>query len=249
MICFAGYFTHAPLDCTTTYGTLYFWPVSEYRVSLSYVSVVDPVYTLPLLVFVIAAALRARPLLARVGLAYSLSYLALGAFQNVRAEQVLTRITTARGHVPKRRDVFSTFMNQVTWRSLYEAEGRIFADQIRVPLVGAPCVTQGASLVPLEPPSPAAGPGEKRGQRLLRWFSSGWVARDPDNPELMGDIRYSVVPGGTRPFWGVVVDEHDTPHWVSTRAERKIGLSSVLELIFDTPEGSVCGDAIDTRVQ
>jgi inner membrane protein len=238
----AAYLTHAPLDCTTTYGTLFFWPFSDYRVSLSYVSVVDPVYTIPLLAAVIWAARRARPLLARVGLAYSLLYLALGAVQNVRAEAIQERLAMSRGHEPVRRDVFTTFMNQVTWRSLYEAEGRIHVDQIRVPYFGVACVTEGGSLVPLEQAPAHLGPEARRGRQLLRWFSSGWVARDPKDAELMGDVRYSMLPYGTRPFWGVVIDERrDQARWVNTRSERKIEVSDVVDLIFTVPPHSVCG--------
>jgi inner membrane protein len=239
-----GYLTHAPLDCTTTYGTLYFWPLSDYRVSLSWVSVVDPLYTLPMLALVIAAMVKGRPSLARIGLAWSLFYLGLGATQRARALAIQQELAVARGHEPSRRDAFTTFMNQVTWRSLYEADGRIHVDQIRVPYVGTTCVTPGASLLPLDSPAPDAGPGELRGHRLLRWFSSNWVARDPEQPELMGDVRYSLVPYGTRPFWGVVVDrEADQAHWVNTRAERAIEMRDVTDLIFRAPSGSLCSGA------
>lgn len=239
-----GYLTHAPLDCTTTYGTLYFWPFSDYRVSLSWVSVVDPLFTLPMLTLVILAGLRHRPALARAGLFWGLFYLALGATQKERVLLVQHELAKARGHDPIRRDVFTTFMNQVTWRSLYEAEGRIYVDQIRVPYVGTNCVTPGDSLEPLEAPPPGAGPGAIRGRRLLRWFSSNWVARDPKRPELLGDIRYSLDPYGTRPFWGIVIDPAtDRAHWVNTRAERAIEVSDVVKLIFRAPAGSLCSGA------
>ncbi|MEZ4273627.1 MAG: metal-dependent hydrolase, partial [Myxococcota bacterium] len=50
-----GYATHALLDACTTYGTLLFWPFSDYRVSWRFVSVIDPVVTLPLLAGVVLA--------------------------------------------------------------------------------------------------------------------------------------------------------------------------------------------------
>lgn len=43
-------FTHALLDAFTTYGTQLFLPFSDYRVSFDSINVVDPVYTLPLIV-------------------------------------------------------------------------------------------------------------------------------------------------------------------------------------------------------
>lgn len=242
-VSFLGYLTHAPLDCTTTYGTLYFWPFSDHRVSLSYVSVVDPVYTLPLLALTVAAGLLARPLLARVGLGYSLLFLALGAVQNNRASDLQGKLAASRGHKISRADVFTTFMNQVTWRSLYESEGKIYVDRIRVPYFGAACVTPGSSVEPLPPPGASVGWKARRGQRLLTWFSSGWVGRDPENPQLMGDLRYSATPEGTRPFWGVIVDpENDKATWVNTHLERETNVQSLVDLIFRVPDGSFCGD-------
>ncbi|WP_310555086.1 metal-dependent hydrolase [Flavobacterium sp.] len=43
-------FTHMLLDAFTTYGTQLFLPFSDYRVSFDSINIVDPFYTLPLLV-------------------------------------------------------------------------------------------------------------------------------------------------------------------------------------------------------
>lgn len=236
-----GYFTHAPLDCATTYGTQFFWPFSDYRVSLSWVSVVDPLYTLPLLALVIAGALRKRKRLAQIGLGFSIGYLFLGALQKQRVLWIQEELIAERGHEPTRRDAVTTFMNQVTWRSLYEAEGRIYIDQIRVPYLGTSCVREGSSVVRAGPIPEHLGKVAARGHRLIRWFSSDWVTAGTDDPQFLSDLRYSFFAYGTEPFWGVRVDEaSDRAEWVSTRAERRIGLGPVLDLIFRNPEGSVC---------
>lgn len=242
LISAVGYLTHAPLDCATTYGTQYFWPLSDYRVSLSWVSVVDPLYTLPLLLLVIASALKKRATLARVGLGLSIAYLGLGAVQKQRALGLQERIMEARGHSASRRDAITTFMNQVTWRSLYQAGGNIYIDQIRVPYMGTSCIKEGSSL-PLAPPAPSnLGPVAARGHRLIRWFSSDWVAESPDDASLLIDLRYSFHPYGTQPFWGVRIDEvRDSAEWVQTRLERKISVGAIVDLIFENPPGSICG--------
>lgn len=236
-----GYFTHAPLDCATTYGTLYFWPFSDHRVSLSWVSVVDPLYTLPLLGLVVAAAFRRRQRLARLGLGLSLAYLGLGALQKQRVLSVQKDLIAARGQTATRRDAVTTFMNQVTWRSLYETEGRVHVDQIRVPYIGTTCIKEGAS-VPLAGPIPSnLGSVATRGHRLIRWFSNGWVTSGPDDPNFLSDLRYSSSPYGTQPFWGVLVDEqNDRAQWVATKAERRIGFGAVYDLIFKNAPGSTC---------
>jgi inner membrane protein len=52
LFCTLGYATHALLDTSTSYGTMLFWPFSEERFSWSIVSVVDPLFTVPILALV-----------------------------------------------------------------------------------------------------------------------------------------------------------------------------------------------------
>ena len=58
LIAVLGYGTHGLLDACTTYGTLLLWPFSEARIAWNTISVVDPLFTLPLLFFVIRAAIK-----------------------------------------------------------------------------------------------------------------------------------------------------------------------------------------------
>ncbi|AXT58927.1 metal-dependent hydrolase [Aquimarina sp. AD10] len=51
---FLGLFTHPLLDAFTTWGTQLFWPFA-YKVSFKNIFVVDPLYTIPFLVFLILA--------------------------------------------------------------------------------------------------------------------------------------------------------------------------------------------------
>lgn len=50
---FLGLFTHAVLDCFTTYGTRLFLPFTDYQVAFNNISVVDPLYTLPFMFILI----------------------------------------------------------------------------------------------------------------------------------------------------------------------------------------------------
>ena len=47
-------FTHPLLDCHTTWGTQLFWPL-EYRVAYKNIFVIDPLYTLPFIIFTLLA--------------------------------------------------------------------------------------------------------------------------------------------------------------------------------------------------
>lgn len=78
---FLGLFTHALLDCFTTWGTQLFWPL-PYRVAIQSIFVIDPLYTVPLLTGLIIGSIQNRKpggtLKAnRIGLLISTAYLLL----------------------------------------------------------------------------------------------------------------------------------------------------------------------------
>ena len=47
---FLGYATHGLLDACTSYGTQLFWPFSDERVTWNNISIVDPLFTIPILI-------------------------------------------------------------------------------------------------------------------------------------------------------------------------------------------------------
>lgn len=78
---FLAFFTHAILDCFTTWGTQLFWPLPE-RVAWHTVFVADPLYTVPFLITVLSVMFfkrtnAKRQFLNWTGLALSTGYLAV----------------------------------------------------------------------------------------------------------------------------------------------------------------------------
>jgi inner membrane protein len=73
--------THPLLDNHTTWGTQFFWPF-EYRIAFKNIFVVDPMYTIPFLIFTLIALFHKRTNPRRrkfnkIGLIVSTSYMAL----------------------------------------------------------------------------------------------------------------------------------------------------------------------------
>ena len=60
LLLFWSFFTHALLDSFTNYGTQIFYPFSSYPVSFDTIFIIDPLYTLPLIIGVIAALIAGR---------------------------------------------------------------------------------------------------------------------------------------------------------------------------------------------
>ena len=214
LACLLGYATHGLLDACTSYGTMLLWPFSDYRVAWNNVSVVDPLFTLPLLSLVILAAVRRRRAFAVAGLVWALAYLAFGAVQHQRAEAAGARLAAERGHQPHRLSAKTGFGNLLVWKLVYEHDGRFHVDGIRTGWSATAC--PGASAVRLDLPRdfPWLDPGSQQALDVerFRWFSSDYLALDPHQPNRIIDVRYSVVPNTIDPLWGIDLDPNATPN-------------------------------------
>lgn len=81
LLCFLSLVTHPLLDAFTNYGTQLFLPFSNYRVAFNSIFIVDPLYTVPMMLLLIIAMCinrkkPARTTLNTVGIIVSHAYLA-----------------------------------------------------------------------------------------------------------------------------------------------------------------------------
>ncbi|MCP5081554.1 MAG: metal-dependent hydrolase [Alphaproteobacteria bacterium] len=207
LFCTMGYATHALLDSATSYGTMLFWPFSDARIAWRIVSVVDPLFTLPLAGLALAAALKRKPVLAKAGLVWAAAYLALGAMQHQNALQMGRDIAAGRGHTPDRMEVKPSFGNIVVWKTLYEANGRYYVDAVRAGL--APRTFPGSSLPKLDLAAdlPWLTPETQQARDIERFrtFSRDYIAQDPARPGRIIDVRYSMVPNQIAALWSIEV--------------------------------------------
>lgn len=216
------------LDACTTYGTQLFWPFARTRVAFHWISIIDPIFTIMLVAGLVFAVMRKSVRPAVVALALCLAYLTAGAVQRDRAADVQERVAASRGHEITRGEVFPTIGNQLVWRSLYRSGDTLYADRIRVPLFGEPRFAPGLS-VPLAEerslaPAQIASERVVNDFRRFRWFSDGWIARDANDPSVIGDVRYSMRTDAFEAIWGVRFHpERDVPtEWVDLSRTRRI---------------------------
>ena len=59
---FIGYATHGIIDAFTSYGTQLYWPLSNERVAWNTISVIDPLFSIPVALFVFIALLTKKKL-------------------------------------------------------------------------------------------------------------------------------------------------------------------------------------------
>jgi len=183
--------THPLLDAMTVYGTQLLLPFSDYPVGVGSVFIIDPLYTVPLLVGVLGAlVLRSRsPDRAMrwnaAGLALSTLYLGWTVAAQAHVEGVVHRTLAATPLAHTRALVTPAPFNSLLWRVVvmddrgyYEGYYSLLDETARVRLARHDSETQ--LLEPLR---------DDWTVRRLAWFSKGFYRvseAQPDTPIAMG---------------------------------------------------------------
>lgn len=223
-----SYLSHCLLDAATSYGTQLFWPFSNLRVGWDFISIIDPLFTLTLAIALTWALIRRRPRIAAVGAALGLLYMGFGVLQHTRASRAQSTLAESRRHVRERFEVMPTVGNNLVWRSLYLHAGQIYSDRIRVGWFSGAGVREGEQLPQVSvndlTPAETARNSNESFQRFA-WFSDHWVARNPNDPAIYGDMRYSLSAEAFDPIWGIRFTTQGAPAeiaWINRTRERKI---------------------------
>lgn len=207
---FLGYCLSGVLDAFTSYGTNLLWPVSDARVALNIISVLDPAFTLILLVAGAIAFRKHTHAAARIGLLLAAAYLSFGWVQLQRAETVAEAMIAERGHRAQELLVKPTLANLVLWRSIYEFDGRLYVNAIRVGLFSEPRVYPGEAVdkFVLERDLKGLPASSVLAQDIARFshFSAGLLAIRPEQPNVLVDVRYSNLPTTIAPLWGIEIN-------------------------------------------
>lgn len=205
-----GYATHAPLDMFTSYGTQLFWPFSNARVAFDWIGIVDPIYSIMLLIGVALTARSRAPRPARTALLLTTAYILFGGWQHHRGVETQREMAALRGHGIEHSRVMPAPGWLVFWRSTYVADGRIFADGIKVPWLGRSMVLEGSSadVVTIEdlPETARRNPESIRRFQIFRWFADGLIAPVAGDDHAYGDMRITAAVESMDPLWGLQID-------------------------------------------
>ncbi len=203
-----GYATHGVLDACTTYGTQLFWPFTNTRVAWNFISIIDPLFTLPLLAFVLVAFKKRSLKIARFGMMWALGYMFLGFLMHNWAVSEARHLAKSRGHEYVKIDAKPSFANIILWKSIYDTGDVFYVDAIRLGFPVKVFNGDKALKLNLERDFPTLPRESQQSRDIERfsWFSSGYVAVHPTRKNVIGDIRYSIVPNKIDPMWGIVID-------------------------------------------
>lgn len=210
LFCLIGYSMSGIIDACTSYGTHLLWPFSDERIAWHVISIIDPIFTFILLAtFVLGLRIKRRQI-AFIGLGLAVSYMGLGVMQLQRAKGVAEELVASRGHITSKHIVKPTLANLVLWRSTYIYESLIYVDAVRVGIFST-TVFEGESVeqVTLKKDFAELDAGTALYDDIQRFteFSDGYVAYDKTQPDVLGDIRYSMLPTSTKPLWGILINK------------------------------------------
>lgn len=193
--------THVLIDCFTVYGTSVLWPFSETRIAFNHIFIIDPLYTLPLVISLIWLAFyrtkkqqKKRSRILRWGLGLSTGYIAFTIGMKFLASAAFDADLARRGVTYDRRMEAPTAFNTLLWRSVVDRGDELWVgyrsvfDPPSFPIRWTIYPRQRDALAPFE--------GEREIESL-KWFARGWwIARPHAKGVWLADMRF----GETRTY-------------------------------------------------
>lgn len=202
-----GMASHGVLDAATSYGTRLYWPLTDERVAWNMISVIDPLFSVPLAILLGIAIWRNSRFIAGTAGLWAAFYLALGWFQQDRAEQMLSQWAEAQGISVERSVAKPAFANLILWRGLIDDGQQFHSLAVRI-VPGQQAQVWPGSVV--ERISSSRLPENSRiasDMQRFEHFSDRWTFRyfpyETQDDWFIGDFRYAIDPASERPLWGI----------------------------------------------
>ena len=221
--------THVLLDSFTVYGTQIFWPLVTTPMAWSTIFIIDPLYTVPLLVGVLAALIAARRwswghTANTVGLVLSTGYLAWTLGAKLHVEHVARNSLINHDMVTTRVLTTPTPFNSLLWRILAVDDNRYYEGFYSL-LDGGDPVEYASWPRKLELVDPLR---DSWAVQRLQWFTKEFYAADSiDGDVVMTDLRMGFEPEYVFRF---KVGEMGNPHPRPAPVERVPGIRSLERL-------------------
>tara|TARA_A100000164_G_scaffold144639_1_gene128314 strand:- start:2524 stop:3522 length:999 start_codon:yes stop_codon:yes gene_type:complete len=208
LYCTLGYGTHGLLDSCTSYGTQLLWPFSDARISWNTISIIDPIFTLPIFLLILIGALKKKKIYTRISLCWIIGYCIFGVVQKERAKDLASNLALSRGHTNALVDVKPSFANLIVWKSIYSNNNIYYVDAVKVGLRTK--IYEGSKINKLNIsesfPWLDLSSQQAKDIERFRWFSGGYVALSNKYKNRIIDIRYSMLPNEIKGLWGIELD-------------------------------------------
>ena len=234
---YLSFATHSLADFFTVYGTQIFWPLTNYPFTHSILFIVDPIYTIPLLVAVISALLmRDRSLAVKIN-ALMLGLSTLYLVWSTGAKSVIdNRVKKALAINGISTEVYESTpapLNTLLWRGVavdddqyFEIWTSIFDDVGQIQIQGFPRNEELISAI-----------GDHPKIERLRWFTKGqYKVWQSDDQIIISDLRMGVEGAYVFNFEVGLQTDNQTNIGSFQQIQQRLdlgGLKSVWARIFD----------------
>ena len=238
-----GYATHGLLDACTSYGTQIFWPFSNERVTWNNISIVDPLFTIPVLILIGIAIKTKKKIFSFFAIGWISFYLSLGFVQYERALLAAIELANDRGHNPERLTLKPSFGNLILWKSIYQHDETFYVDAIRTVRSSTWCLGESIRVFDYQYHLPDLDEKsqQKKDIERFRWFSQDYLGYEKER-NIVTDVRYSMIPNQISTMWGIVIDDqrgiNEHAIWWTIRSLNQ----SQLELFKDMLKGESCAN-------
>lgn len=214
--------THPLLDAHTAYGTQLFWPLAFTPTSWSTIFIIDPLYTLPLLVGVVAVSVwQSRPGATRAlvaALALSTAYLGWTWIGKTIVERHARQSLASAGIEYTAMFTTPAPLNSLLWRVVVLTDGG-YAEGFDSLLIDEGDMAFARYASDTQALNEA---GDIWAVRQLRWFANDFVRADVVDGRLtITDLRMGQEP--TYVFRHTVA-QRGNPHWQAIPPERMMVL-------------------------
>ncbi len=206
---FLGYATHGIIDSFTTYGTLLFWPFTNDRIAWNTVSVIDPLFTIPILILALLSIKKRNKIFSIYAIIWIFLYQMVAYTQKLRAEELIYNYAQTFNHKIESIEAKPSFGNIIVWKVIYSTSDRYYINAIR--LVFDHKIYPGEFIKKLDVRKtfPWLNDNSQQAKDIekFRWFSNGYLGVDKKNNNIIYDVRFSTIPNQVEGLWGIKLDK------------------------------------------
>lgn len=224
LVALGAYISACLLDWCTAYGTHLLWPILPDAYALAIIAVVDPVFTLILIIGITLALWRRQKRAVFVALTAALLYLLLGCVQHWRALQEARQLADQRQLTHATIEVKPTLGNLLLWRSIMvDSQSNIYVDAIRTGAATDIYTGERGHLITPQQLQTLVADHPAR-ETILRYQQqyAPLLIKHPDSPLMLGDARFSMLPDSLKPLWGLEVQENSVVFVTRRQQDREM---------------------------
>ena len=235
LLFFWAFITHPILDAQTTWGTQLFWPL-DIRLAFKNVFVVDPLYTLPFIIFVLLAMFQKRTSKKRktynnLGLIISSSYLAITLILKGLSYKKFTKELNNQNIIYSKIATKPAPLNTILWSANVETKNSF--------LIGhSSFFDKNPIEFSLYPKNHHLLGNLKNNEKVKRMISisKGWYTINKQNSDLyFNDLRFGTLSmrQNAENFvfkYKIKIDAKGTPFFIEQKKAKRDGKKLIFEL-------------------